>query len=94
MGIVKRREVDEFERPTREKYEAEGNPYYSTARLWDDEDMRALRMMTDRAHEHGAMCLVKANGNLHEAVALAQKAAIYHAPKNAWGCWPAPLFRT
>jgi len=29
-------EVAEFERPTREKYEAEGNPYYSTARLWDD----------------------------------------------------------
>ncbi len=23
-------------RPTLEKYEAEGNPYYSTARLWDD----------------------------------------------------------
>jgi acetyl-CoA carboxylase carboxyltransferase component len=29
-------EVAEFERPTREKYEAEGNPYYATARLWDD----------------------------------------------------------
>jgi 3-methylcrotonyl-CoA carboxylase beta subunit/propionyl-CoA carboxylase len=29
-------EVAEFERPTREKYEIEGNPYYSTARLWDD----------------------------------------------------------
>ena len=29
-------EVSEFERPTREKYEAEGSPYYSTARLWDD----------------------------------------------------------
>jgi acetyl-CoA carboxylase carboxyltransferase component len=29
-------EVAEFERPTREKYEAEGSPYYSTARLWDD----------------------------------------------------------
>jgi 3-methylcrotonyl-CoA carboxylase beta subunit len=27
-------EVDEDE--IREKYEAEGNPYYSTARLWDD----------------------------------------------------------
>ena len=26
----------EFERPTREKYEAEGNPFYATARLWDD----------------------------------------------------------
>ncbi|MEP6801941.1 MAG: carboxyl transferase domain-containing protein [Acidobacteriota bacterium] len=29
-------EVAEFERPTRQKYEEEGNPYYSTARLWDD----------------------------------------------------------
>jgi len=29
-------EVADFERPTREKYEVEGNPYYSTARLWDD----------------------------------------------------------
>ena len=37
----------EFMRPTLEKYEAEGNPYYSTARLWDDgiidpADSRAL----------------------------------------------------
>jgi acetyl-CoA carboxylase carboxyltransferase component len=30
------KEVAEFERPTLEKYEQEGNPYYSTARLWDD----------------------------------------------------------
>jgi 3-methylcrotonyl-CoA carboxylase beta subunit len=29
-------EVSEFEGPTREKYEVEGSPYYSTARLWDD----------------------------------------------------------
>ncbi len=29
-------EVAEFERPTREKYEIEGHPYYSSARLWDD----------------------------------------------------------
>jgi acetyl-CoA carboxylase carboxyltransferase component len=29
-------EREEFMRPTLEKYEAEGNPYYSTARLWDD----------------------------------------------------------
>jgi acetyl-CoA carboxylase carboxyltransferase component len=26
----------EFMRPTLEKYEVEGNPYHSTARLWDD----------------------------------------------------------
>ena len=29
-------EVADFERPTRDKYETEGSPYYSTARLWDD----------------------------------------------------------
>ena len=29
-------EEAEFKRPILEKYEAEGNPYYSTARLWDD----------------------------------------------------------
>jgi 3-methylcrotonyl-CoA carboxylase beta subunit len=28
--------VAAFEAPTREKYETEGNPYYATARLWDD----------------------------------------------------------
>ncbi len=27
---------DAFLQPIRDKYEAEGNPYYSTARLWDD----------------------------------------------------------
>jgi 3-methylcrotonyl-CoA carboxylase beta subunit len=29
-------EADEFRRPILEKYEQEGNPYHSTARLWDD----------------------------------------------------------
>ncbi len=29
-------EEAEFKRPILEKYEAEGNPYYSTARIWDD----------------------------------------------------------
>jgi len=29
-------EREEFRRPTLEKYEREGDPYYSTARLWDD----------------------------------------------------------
>jgi acetyl-CoA carboxylase carboxyltransferase component len=28
--------ADEFRRPTLEKFEREGHPYYSTARLWDD----------------------------------------------------------
>jgi 3-methylcrotonyl-CoA carboxylase beta subunit len=29
-------EAEAFKHPTLEKYEHEGNPYYSTARLWDD----------------------------------------------------------
>ncbi len=29
-------ETAEFERPILEKYDEEGSPYYSTARLWDD----------------------------------------------------------
>ena len=30
------KELEEFRRPILEKYETEGSPYYSTARLWDD----------------------------------------------------------
>ena len=29
-------EADEFKQPILDKYETEGNPYHSTARLWDD----------------------------------------------------------
>jgi 3-methylcrotonyl-CoA carboxylase beta subunit len=29
-------EEAEFKLPIREQYDAEGNPYYATARLWDD----------------------------------------------------------
>jgi 3-methylcrotonyl-CoA carboxylase beta subunit len=29
-------EEEEFKAPIREQYEEEGNPYYATARLWDD----------------------------------------------------------
>jgi 3-methylcrotonyl-CoA carboxylase beta subunit len=29
-------EEEEFKAPIRDRYEAEGNPYYATARLWDD----------------------------------------------------------
>jgi acetyl-CoA carboxylase carboxyltransferase component len=29
-------EVADFKQPILDKYEQEGNPYYSTARLWDD----------------------------------------------------------
>lgn len=34
--LLTREEQDEFMRPILEKYEHEGSPYYSTARLWDD----------------------------------------------------------
>ncbi len=30
------RERETFRKPTLEKYEAEGNPYFATGRLWDD----------------------------------------------------------
>ena len=43
-------EVAVFERPTREKYEIEGHPYYSTARLWDDG-------VLDPAETRGALAL-------------------------------------
>jgi acetyl-CoA carboxylase carboxyltransferase component len=33
---LEQEERDELQRPILEKYEAEGDPYYSTARLWDD----------------------------------------------------------
>jgi acetyl-CoA carboxylase carboxyltransferase component len=33
---LSKEEADEFRRPILEKYENEGNPYHSTARLWDD----------------------------------------------------------
>jgi 3-methylcrotonyl-CoA carboxylase beta subunit len=29
-------ETEAFKAPIRQKYEDEGNPYYATARLWDD----------------------------------------------------------
>jgi len=29
-------EAEEFKQTIREQYDAEGNPYYATARLWDD----------------------------------------------------------
>lgn len=34
--VMEGEELEEFRRPTLEKYEAEGSPYHSTARLWDD----------------------------------------------------------
>ena len=36
-------EEEEFKQPIREQYEAEGNPYYATARLWDDGIIDARR---------------------------------------------------
>lgn len=38
--------------------ESDETPYVS-ARLWDDEDLRALRLMTDTAHRHGALAGVE-----------------------------------
>mmetsp|Transcript_79954 Transcript_79954/g.209983 ORF Transcript_79954/g.209983 Transcript_79954/m.209983 type:complete len:1193 (+) Transcript_79954:109-3687(+) len=34
--MMEGQELAEFRRPTLEKYESEGSPYHSTARLWDD----------------------------------------------------------
>src|SRR5258708_16428073 len=43
-------EEAEFKRPILEKYEEEGNPYYSTARLWGDGiiDPRSTRQILAR----------------------------------------------
>jgi acetyl-CoA carboxylase carboxyltransferase component len=35
-GAMDEHERDAFEAPILERYEREGNPYFSTARLWDD----------------------------------------------------------
>ncbi|MDA8793449.1 methylcrotonoyl-CoA carboxylase [Bacteriovoracaceae bacterium] len=34
--LMNEKELNEFKQPILDKYEAEGSPYYSTARLWDD----------------------------------------------------------
>jgi 3-methylcrotonyl-CoA carboxylase beta subunit len=34
--LLTQQEQDEFKRPLLEKYEREGSPYHSSARLWDD----------------------------------------------------------
>jgi len=34
--VMEGAELEEFRRPTLDKYEEEGSPYHSTARLWDD----------------------------------------------------------
>jgi len=35
-NAMTREEAEEFKKPILDKYETEGNPYHSTARLWDD----------------------------------------------------------
>jgi 3-methylcrotonyl-CoA carboxylase beta subunit len=35
-GTWSEKQLEEFKRPIREQYEGQGNPYYATARLWDD----------------------------------------------------------
>lgn len=36
QALMSEEELAEFKQPILDKYEREGNPYYSTARLWDD----------------------------------------------------------
>ena len=36
MPEMEGEELEEFRKPILDKYETEGSPYYSTARLWDD----------------------------------------------------------
>jgi 3-methylcrotonyl-CoA carboxylase beta subunit len=36
QGTWSAAEEEAFKQPIRAQYEAEGNPYYATARLWDD----------------------------------------------------------
>ena len=42
-------ELENLRRPILEKYETEGSPYYSTARLWDDGiiDPRDIEIYSD-----------------------------------------------
>ena len=54
-------EAEAFKAPIRQRYEAEGNPYYATARLWDDgitggrpED-RGYRSAVGRRFQDGAV---------------------------------------
>jgi dimethylamine/trimethylamine dehydrogenase len=45
--------------------ESDEYPYVS-ARLWDDGDVRALRLMTEEAHAHGALAAVELwHGGIH-----------------------------
>lgn len=62
------------------QYEERSEHWAEAAKSWAR--VARARPTDAKAHEHAAMCLVKANGNLHEAVALAQKAAAL-SPKNA-----------
>jgi acetyl-CoA carboxylase carboxyltransferase component len=36
QNLMNLEEEQSFKKPTLDKYETEGSPYYSTARLWDD----------------------------------------------------------
>jgi acetyl-CoA carboxylase carboxyltransferase component len=36
QNLMNAEEERSFKQPTLDKYETEGSPYYSTARLWDD----------------------------------------------------------
>ena len=62
------------------EYEERSERWADAARSWQ----RVARARTGdaRAHDRGAHCLVKADGNLHEAAALGQR-AVQLEPKNA-----------
>jgi len=62
------------------KYEERSEHWAEAAKSWAR--VARARPNDATAHEHAAQCLVKANGNLHEAVALAQRAATL-SPKSS-----------
>ncbi|HEY2514224.1 MAG TPA: DnaJ domain-containing protein [Polyangiaceae bacterium] len=62
------------------EYEERSERWADAARSW--QRVARAREGDARAHDRGAHCLVKADGNLHEAAALGQR-AVQLAPKNA-----------
>ena len=65
---LSKKEIENIQKPILEKYETEGSPYYSTARLWDDGiiDPRETRNIlgfcletcqySKKSHDHGFGC--------------------------------------
>jgi 3-methylcrotonyl-CoA carboxylase beta subunit len=61
--LLSAEDIEKFRRPIQDKYETEGNPCYSTARLWDDGilDPAETRMVL------GLALSVVLNGPIREA---------------------------